>query len=205
MRPLDPEAREMLDILLASARSQLDLVNGLLDITRIESGNTRLDRSPFNPASVLEDTVRMVAPEIAAKGLSLDMEIAPSARRPRLGDALAFRQIVTNIVNNALKFTDRGGITVRLETGDEGKLRFIVADTGTGIDPAQHARIFERFVQVDGAATRLVGGAGLGLAITHGLVEMEGGTISVASVLGEGATFTVELPLPPAAPSASAA
>jgi signal transduction histidine kinase len=204
MREHEPEARHMLDILLASARSQLQLVNGLLDIARIESGTMTLDRAPFDPAIVVEDTVRLIAPEIEAKRLALRVTVGPEARRTVMGDELAFRQIVTNLLSNALKFTDSGGIDVRLAIG-EGRLVLSVSDTGVGIDPAQHARIFERFVQVDGATTRRVGGAGIGLAITRALVELKRGSIRVDSALGQGATFIVELPLPAADAMASAA
>jgi signal transduction histidine kinase len=205
MREQDAEARHMLDILLASAHSQLRLVNGLLDITRIEAGTMTLDQEPFDPAAVLEETVHLIAPEIEEKRLALDVTVAPEARRSVSGDKLAFRQIVTNLIGNALKFTDRGGITVALGTGAGGALVLVVSDTGVGIDPAEHDRIFERFVQVDGAGTRHVGGAGLGLAITRALVELMQGSIRVESALGAGAVFTVELPLPPAGAMASAA
>jgi signal transduction histidine kinase len=195
MRHLDPEARHMLDILLASAQSQLQLVNGLLDITRIEAGTMTLEREPFHPSAVLEDTVALIAPEIEKKRLALHFTVAPEARRPVLGDALAFRQIATNLIGNALKFTDSGGITVAC-TSKAGALVLTVSDTGIGIDPTQHDRIFGRFVQLDGAPTRRAGGAGLGLAITRAIVELERGSIRVESALGEGATFIVELPLP---------
>jgi signal transduction histidine kinase len=205
MREQDAQARHMLDVLLASAHSQLRLVNGLLDITRIEAGTMTLEREPFDAATVLEDTVRLIAADIEEKGLALDVTIAPETRRPVLGDVLAFRQIATNLIGNALKFTNSGGITVELRPGETGALTLVVADTGVGIDPAEHDRIFERFVQVDAAATRSVGGTGLGLAITRALVELMGGSIWVASALGAGATFTVELPLPAAGQVASAA
>ena len=205
LREQEPEARHMLEILLASARSQLQLVNGLLDIARIESGSMTLEQAPFDPAAVLEDTVRLIAPEIEEKRLALRVAVAPAARRPVLGDALAFRQIATNLIGNALKFTESGGIGVELRIGDAGALILAVSDTGLGIDPSEHARIFERFVQVDGAATRRVGGAGLGLAITRALVELKGGSIRVTSALGKGSTFTVELPLPALDAMASAA
>jgi signal transduction histidine kinase len=195
----------MLDILLASARSQLQLVNGLLDIARIESGTMTLDQAPFEPAALTEDTLRLIAPEIESKRLALSVSIAPAARREVIGDALAFRQIVTNLIGNALKFTDEGSIGVELAIGEAGALVLAVSDTGVGIDPAEHDRIFERFVQVDGASTRRVGGAGLGLAITRALVELKRGTIRVDSALGAGATFTVVLPLRPAEALASAA
>ena len=149
--------------------------------------------------------MRLIAPDIEEKRLALHVAIAPDTRRPVLGDVLAFRQIATNLIGNALKFTDSGSIIVELGTSGSGALILTVSDTGMGIDPAEHERIFERFVQVDGAATRRLGGAGLGLAITHALVELMGGSIRVTSALGAGATFTVELPLPQADAMASAA
>jgi signal transduction histidine kinase len=207
LRQHEPEVREMVDILLASAHAQLELVNRLLDTARIESGAMRIDRLPFQPASVLDQTARLIAPEIARKGLTLDIAISPEARREVLGDALAFRQVTANLIGNALKFTERGGIAVELGIGEEGALCLAITDTGSGIDPAEHQRIFERFVQVDGSSTRQVGGAGLGLAITRGLVELMGGSIEVRSAPGQGASFIVTLPLPevPARPLAAAA
>ena len=204
LRQLDPEAREMLKVLLASAYTQLGLVNRLLDITCIESGEMRLDRVPFDAATALDETVRLVAPEIARKGLALRVEVAPEVRRPFVGDPIAFREIVSNLVGNALKFTDRGEIDVRLGAAPAGGLELAVSDTGAGIDPAQHERIFERFFQVDGSTTRRASGAGLGLAISRALAELMHGSIRVDSALGRGASFVVTLPLPPASPDALA-
>lgn len=196
LRAQDAEAQHMLDLLLASARSQLELVNGLLDITQIESGTMALRHEPFDPGAILDDTVRLAAPEIDKRGLVLRVAIAAEARRTKVGDPLAYRQIATNLIGNALKFTDRGGITVALDTNAAGALVLNVSDTGVGIPASEHGRIFERFVQVDGASTRRVGGVGLGLAITRALVELMNGTIKVNSAPGKGSTFTVELPLP---------
>lgn len=204
MRPLDPDMTEMVEILLASARSQLQLVNGLLDITRIESGALKLEKMPFDAAAVLEDTVQLMTPVVTGKGLSLDVRIEPPAHNPVLGDKLAFRQIVTNLIGNATKFTSVGGIIVSLSTGPAGGLILSVRDTGEGIDPADHERIFERFVQVEGSVNR-DGGTGLGLAITRALIDLMGGTVTVESTLGEGATFTAHLPLPAAGEMATAA
>jgi signal transduction histidine kinase len=205
MREQEPEARELLDILLSSAQSQLRLVDGLLDITRIESGTVSLAQEPFDPAGVLDDTARLMAPDIEKKRLTLNVTIAADTRQRVLGDMLAFRQIATNLIGNALKFTERGSITVELAMRKSGGVILVVSDTGVGIDPAEHNRIFKRFVQVEGASTRRFGGVGLGLAITHGLVDLMGGSIRLTSALGSGATFTVELPLPRADAMASAA
>ncbi len=204
LRAKEPECLEMLDLLLAAARSQLQLVNGLLDITRIETGTVTLDAQPFDPAAALEETVGLIAPEIARKTLELNVTVAPELRRPFLGDALAFQQVVANLVGNALKFTEQGGITVSLLPAEAG-LTLVVSDTGVGIDPGEHERIFERFVQVDGSATRRAGGAGLGLAITRALIDLMDGTVQVSSTPGEGSCFTVTLPLRPAGGLASAA
>ena len=138
---------------------------------------------------MLEDTVRLIQPDIEKKRLALHLTIAPDARRQVLGDMLAFRQIATNLIGNALKFTDSGSITIELGLSESGGLILTVSDTGVGIDPAEHDRIFDRFVQVDGAPTRRFGGAGLGLAITHALVELMGGSIRVTSALGAGAPY----------------
>jgi signal transduction histidine kinase len=196
MRGLDPEAQEMLDLLLASAHCQLDLVSRLLDITRIETGAMVLHPVAFDPAAAVDETVRLIAPEAARKGLGLRVSLEPETRRRFLGDPLAFRQIVANLVGNALKFTERGEISVRLGAGSGGGLELTVADTGGGIDPAHHECIFERFFQVDGSPTRRASGAGLGLAITRALAELMGGTIRVKSALGRGAIFVATLPLP---------
>ncbi|HVL22188.1 MAG TPA: ATP-binding protein [Amaricoccus sp.] len=195
---LDAESREMVDLLLASAHSQLHLVNGLLDIARIETGALRLAQTPFDAAALVEETVKLALPDAAAKGIALAATIAPEARRPILGDAHAFRQIVTNLVGNAVKFTEAGRVAVELAPGASG-LGLVVADSGIGIDPADHQRIFERFVQVDGTPSRRAGGAGLGLAITAALVDLMGGSIRVESTPGAGARFIVALPLAPAA------
>lgn len=198
MHELDAEAREMVDLLLASAHTQLHLVNGLLDIAGIETGAVRVADTPFDAAALVEETVKLALPAAAAKGIALTATIAPAARRPVVGDAHAFRQVVTNLLGNAVKFTDAGRVAVELgELGDGAPgLRLVVTDSGIGIDPADHQRIFERFVRVDGSARR-AGGAGLGLAITAALVEVMGGSITVESAPGEGARFVVELPLAP--------
>ena len=135
MCELDAEGRHMLDILLVSAHSLLRLVEGLLDITRIEAGAISLEQKPFDPAEVLEDTVRLLQPDIDKKWLALHLTIAPGARRQVLGDMLAFRQVATNLIGNALKFTDSGSITIELGVSDACALILRVSDTGVGSIP----------------------------------------------------------------------
>ncbi|MBA3324081.1 MAG: hypothetical protein H0T41_01970 [Rhodobacteraceae bacterium] len=196
MQDLGPESRELLAVLLASAHTQIQLINGLLDITRIETGSMELDAAPFDPAAAVEEIVGLLGPEAQAKGLALTARIAPAARAGFVGDAVAVRQVLANLIGNAIKFTGAGQVTVELvaSAGTDG-LALSVTDTGRGVAPEDQARIFERFVQVDGSLTRTAGGAGLGLAITRSLVELMGGTIRVESALGRGATFLVALPL----------
>lgn len=202
MGELDETTREMVDVLLESAHSQLDLINSLLNMARIESGSLMLDSKPFDPVEVANDVVRSRWAEANRNGIVLEAIFHLDAGLQALGDPIAFRQVLGNLVGNALKFTDAGRIDISLAEEPGCRVRVDVADTGRGIPPEQQERIFERFSQVDSAIDRAFGGAGLGLAISRSLVELMGGTISVRSVPGEGATFTVRLPLAVAATAA---
>jgi CheY-like chemotaxis protein len=163
-----------------------------------------LNPEPFDPVQMLKEVAALFASSARNKGLELRTDIAPDVPRVVVGDALRIRQIVSNLVNNAVKFTEQGGITIGLEclgeagTADnrQAKLRIRVSDTGIGIPPESLPRIFEEFAQADGSITRRYGGTGLGLAISKKLVEMMGGQISVQSEPGKGSTFWVELALP---------
>jgi signal transduction histidine kinase len=191
--------RELVGVLQASADAQLALINDLLDITRMESGNRELDRLPFAPAATLLQVLDLMRPAAARKGLRLETDIAGLSGLTVLGDERALRQIVTNLLGNAVKFTAQGRVDLDCHVTrreDVAELVLRVRDTGPGIAAEDQGRIFDRFVQLDASRTRSTEGTGLGLAISQGLAGMIGGHIEVESAPGEGATFTLRLQLP---------
>lgn len=195
---LDAEQRELLEVLFSSANTQMALISDLLDLSRIESGNRLLSSAPFEPALILRDVAEMIRVAAAKKGIAFDAECGGIAGIALLGDGRAFRQIVTNLLGNAVKFTDSGGVSLRAGVTREAgtaRLSVAVSDTGRGIPAEALPRIFDRFYQVDGSATRLAEGTGLGLAISQSLAGMMGGRIEVESTFGVGSTFTFEAPL----------
>jgi len=187
------QQREYLNAIQGSADALLMLVNDLLDFSKIEARKLQLDRVAFNRRDALEDTMRVLAPRADQKGLELECHIHPEILATVVGDPLRLRQIVVNLVGNAIKFTEHGEVVLRVQGDprDNGyvQLRFSVADTGIGIPPEKQAVIFEAFSQADSSTTRRYGGTGLGLAISAQLVELMGGKISVQSEPGQGSTF----------------
>jgi PAS domain S-box-containing protein len=187
------EQREYLTAIQGSADALLALVNDLLDFSKIEARKLQLDRIGFNLRDALEDTMRVLAPRAHKKGLELACRIHPDAPETLIGDALRLRQIVVNLVGNAIKFTDNGEIVVQVQPEsrieDEVELHFSVRDTGIGIPAEKQQVIFEAFSQADSSTTRRYGGTGLGLAISSQLVELMDGNISVESQPGVGSTF----------------
>jgi signal transduction histidine kinase/ActR/RegA family two-component response regulator len=189
---LSPEQREYLSVARGSAESLLRLLNELLDLSRIEAGRLDLEIADFQLRPLLDELRLVFAPEVRAKNLRLDLSIADSVPEWLSGDAGRLRQVLTNLIGNAVKFTDQGaiGISVENEPGEPlGTLRFAVADTGIGISAEQMEVIFESFVQVDGGNRRRRGGAGLGLSIAKRLVTMMGGRIWIESEPESGSTF----------------
>ena len=187
------EQREYLNAIQGSAEALLALVNDLLDFSKIEARKLQLDQVAFNLRDALEDTMRVLAPRANQKKLELACHVRQDVPDALVGDPLRLRQIVVNLVGNAIKFTEEGEILlqVRTESLSEGKaqLGFSVSDTGIGIPPEKQAVIFEAFSQADSSTTRRYGGTGLGLAISSQLVELMGGSISVESRPGQGSTF----------------
>ncbi len=181
-----------------AGESLLRLVNDLLDFSRIEAGRVELAPEPFRLAALLAPVTQMLDVVARRKGLALRATIDPGTPDGWLGDADRIRQILLNLVGNAVKFTERGEVVVTVAAG-AGRLRFAVRDTGPGIAPERLATIFEPFTRGDLAQARRIEGTGLGLAIVRRLAEAMGGTATVCSTPGEGSCFTVELPLPPAA------
>jgi signal transduction histidine kinase/ActR/RegA family two-component response regulator len=181
------------------------LINDILDLTKIEGGQLVLERLPFAPAEVAEDVLRLLAARAMDKKVELRFEAQVAGPIMVAGDPLRFRQILVNLVDNAIKFTPAGSVTLFLTwtppaAGENrGRLKVRVLDTGIGIPQEKQARLFQMFMQVDSSTTRNYGGTGLGLAICQRLVTLMGGEISVSSARGQGSEFAFTLPLPPVA------
>jgi CheY-like chemotaxis protein len=169
------------------------LLNDILDFSKIEAGKLELDHAPFQLRDMLGTVLHSLAARAAQKGLELAVRIAPEAPDDLIGDAGRLRQIMVNLVGNAVKFTDRGEVVVEVSANEttekRAKLQFAVRDTGIGIMPEQEQRIFKAFTQADASTTRQYGGTGLGLAISSQLVELMGGRLRVESQAGRGSTF----------------
>ena len=194
--PLTSEQEGYVRVFRRAGDSLLSLINDILDLSKVESGRLELDVSSFDLQELLEKTLEFVAPRAHEKGIALTLDFAPSLPRYRQGDAHRLRQVLTNFLGNALKFTERGTVTLRADYATQvGNLRLSVIDTGIGIPPEKHQAIFEKFTQADSSTTRKHGGTGLGLAISKQLVELMGGAVWLESEPGKGSTFHVELPL----------
>ncbi|BAR47239.1 MULTISPECIES: ATP-binding protein [Methylobacterium] len=204
-RTLPGRHRRYVDRIAAAGGALLTVVDDILDFSRIEAGGIALSEVPFAPAALVDNAASIVRGLSEPKGLALDVALDPAVPDWVRGDPDRLRQILLNLLNNAVKFTPAGRVAVRVEA-EGGSLRFCVSDTGIGIAPEQHGRLFQRFSQVDGSIRRQYGGSGLGLAICKGLVELMGGTIGVESRTGAGSTFWFRVPLPACpAPAAEAA
>lgn len=194
----EPQARR-LRILEESGQALLALLNDILDIARLETRAVRLRAEVFDLVALVEASCAAFSGAAAAKGLTLFVDIAPELRGRWTGDPMRLRQVLGNLVANAVKFTDEGGVTVRVRPSGKGGLRFEVEDTGMGIADQYVPDLFKTFSQVDTSLTRAHDGAGLGLSICRELVELMGGTIGVDSSPGLGSSFRFTLPLTQAA------
>jgi signal transduction histidine kinase/ligand-binding sensor domain-containing protein/CheY-like chemotaxis protein/HPt (histidine-containing phosphotransfer) domain-containing protein len=198
--PIDPSQRRFAEAIHRSADSLLAIVDDVLDFSKIEAGRLQLDPVDCDLIELFEQTVEMLAARAATKGIELLCD-SPAAALPRVKlDAVRLRQVLVNLGGNAVKFTERGEVTLRLEllgSADGSlKVRVGVADTGVGIAPENQTRIFEEFAQEDASTTRRFGGTGLGLAIARQLIELMGGRLALSSEPGKGSTFSFELSLP---------
>ncbi|ABC22908.1 ATP-binding protein [Rhodospirillum rubrum] len=185
--------------LMRSARTLLGLLDDVLDFSKIEAGQLELEVVDFSPVEVLQDVIGLFLPKASERGLVLSSRL-PEGPPPILrGDPTRLRQVLFNLVGNAVKFTARGGVEVRMDVGeavgDQIPLTLSIIDSGVGMDARQRARLFNPFTQADVSTTRRFGGTGLGLTICKRLVEMMGGTIEIDSTLGEGSTFRVRVTL----------
>jgi len=190
--PLPERQRERAEIALASARALLQILNDILDFSKLEAALIRLNEEEVTIRPLIEEVLALMAPGATQKGIALTCEVAEAVPERIVADATRLRQVLTNLLSNATKFTEAGAISVRADyrPGPGGeRLHVEVADTGIGIPTDQTGQVFEQFVQIDNSLTRRTGGTGLGLAIARQLVELMGGEISVTSVPGEGSVF----------------
>jgi signal transduction histidine kinase len=189
---LPPEEREWATTIASSAQALVSLVNEILDLSKLEAGRMELERSPIELEEVIDQALELAAESAEQKGLELVSLPAPDLPRWILGDATRIRQVLLNLVSNAIKFTSAGEVLVRTSTR-EGRLKIQVSDTGIGIPADAFERIFEAFRQVDGSTTRRYGGTGLGLSVSRELARLLGGDISFRSAPGAGATFLLSI------------
>lgn len=196
---LAPDQREMLRTAHESSLQLLRIVDDILDYSKLEANRLELEITSFNLRELLDAVLQLMQRPAEGKGLRLELNIDPNVRLPVRGDPVRLRQVLTNLIGNAVKFTERGSIQLGVrrlgETAAQHMLRFEVRDTGIGIGHAQQQRLFRAFTQADASTTRLYGGTGLGLAICKRIVDLMGGRIGVQSEPGQGSTFWFEVPL----------
>jgi signal transduction histidine kinase/DNA-binding response OmpR family regulator len=194
---LDDEQKDLAETIASSANSLLTIINDVLDFSKIEARKLLLEQTQFNLASLFEDIVKLHAAAAMAKGLEILAELDPSTERIVEGDPVRIRQIASNLLGNAIKFTTHGSVILTAKIVSEGRnnFKFSVKDTGVGIPPNRIDAIFESFTQSDASTTRKYGGTGLGLTISRHLAELMGGHIGVHSKLGKGSEFFVNVQL----------
>lgn len=211
---LPADAADMVETIQTSGRSLLAILNDVLDISKVEAGKLSLESAPFALDDVVQAVANLYRGSAQAKGLTLSVDVAESARGAYAGDAARLRQILQNLISNAVKFTDRGGVSLSVAVTQEDEtgalLALAVSDTGPGLSAEAQARLFEPFTQADASITRRFGGTGLGLNLCRQLAELMGGSITVKSHEGAGSCFSLHLRLPrvadaPPAPSGAVA
>jgi two-component system, sensor histidine kinase len=194
---LSVDQRDYVETILRSGQALLEILNDILDLSKIDAGKLDLESIAFDPVQALNDVIALSGPRASAKGLVLGADVAPDVPRDVIGDPGRLRQVLSNLIGNSLKFTDAG--EVRAETrvvsveGDDVVLGFTITDTGIGMTPEQQTKLFRPFTQADTSTTRRFGGTGLGLAICLRLVDMMGGKFEVRSEPGQGSSFSFTL------------
>ena len=194
--PLDDTQREYVEMIRSSSEALLTVINDILDFSKIEAGKLEIEEIDYDLRTIVEQVAELLADSAHSKGLELLLDISPEVPDAVTGDPSRLRQILTNLVSNAIKFTAEGDVVVRVSVDDRAtRLQVAVEDTGIGIDPVVRNRLFAPFTQADTSTTRRFGGTGLGLTISRQLVELMGGRIGVDSTPGEGSRFWFDLPL----------
>jgi len=196
--PLGKAQRECVEVAWNSSQALMDLINGILDFSKLEAGKLELEEIDFDLRELVEGVMELLAKQAQQKGIDLGYQLAAEMPLRLRGDSLRLRQVLINLLSNAVKFTERGEVAVRVSGeagGDDGfKLRIEVSDTGIGMDDATVRHVFDSFAQADPSTTRKYGGTGLGLTISRHLVDLMGGGIGVSSRLGQGSVFWLSLP-----------
>jgi CheY-like chemotaxis protein len=212
---LDAQQREYLGIVKSSADALLNIVNDILDLSKIEAGEFTIERVPFELKAVVDGAIQLVSVQARDKGLTLSQALAPDLPEIVLGDPNRLRQVLLNLLSNGVKFTASGGVDLAVGVGraDDGseQLQFAVTDTGTGIAPERQSRVFDPYAQENASTARRFGGTGLGLSVSRHLVELMGGGMGLSSEPGLGSRFWFTLPCrrearlaPPSPPAAAA-
>ena len=195
---LDEEQKEYVEVIQTSGDNLLSIVNDILDLSKIEAGMLRIEETPFKIRDIMSTVEAMLRPKAEEKGLQLIVNVDSDIPECVSGDAVRLTQILANLVTNAIKFTEDGGVYLRAtpikKDGDVVTIEFLVRDTGIGIPDEKQAHIFDRFEQAEASTTRRFGGTGLGLSIVKNLVELQKGTITLFSQHSVGSAFTIELP-----------
>jgi signal transduction histidine kinase len=195
-KPMPPDQKKMLKVIDASGNALLNIINDILDFSKLDAGKIELDPRPFDLKDVLRDIHSLFETKAHEKGLYFRFKYPASCPTRFVGDQGRLRQILLNLVGNALKFTDTGGVVVVARMNTEHHLQIEIHDTGVGIETEKMEHLFGLFTQAESSTTRKYGGTGLGLAISRRLARAMGGDITVQSQLGDGAVFSVSLPLP---------
>jgi signal transduction histidine kinase/AmiR/NasT family two-component response regulator len=195
---LPPREKEMVELVRSSGKSLERLLSDVLDLARVEAGQLTIEAAPFHVGELARAVAALSRLKADETGLALECSVSPEAERWVSGDATRVRQIITNLVSNAVKFTARGKVSIHVTAPTPGRLRFEVADTGLGFDAAEKERLFRRFQQADGSITRRFGGSGLGLAISRQLAELMDGEFDCESTPNVGSRFWFEAPFAPA-------
>jgi len=201
LTPLTPQQGQFINVATISGEALLDIINQVLDYAKVDAGHLHLAHEPVDVNAIARSVVTLFSASAQRKSIDLRLEVDPVLAGARLGDALRLRQVLMNLVGNALKFTNHGEIRVSTRlvgASSMERVALMVSDTGIGIAPDQQPRIFDAFVQAETSTRLHAGGTGLGLAISRELVRAMGGELTVVSTLGQGSTFEFQLPMEPA-------